>query len=329
MHLTLSLLPGAASALTLSWLVTWLLLRHRARLPLAAPNDRSLHLRPVPRVGGLAIWAGWAPLALIGLAAMPGGAPAWIAWLALVLVSLRDDRVGVHPAVRLAVHGAAAMLTAAMLIDDVRAHLVLAAFVALAIAWSSNAFNFMDGSDGLAAAMGIVGFTAYALAAGAAGWSFGYWTLVAAVLPLAFANAPPARLFLGDCGAVPLGFLAGACGAGEWLRGTWPGWFPLLVFLPFLADATLTLGKRLARGERVWLAHREHYYQRLHQLGAGHAGTLVAYGTLMLATAATAVWTLRAEPARGWIVLGSWCAALAVVYLAIDYHWRRRAPSSQ
>lgn len=251
-----------------------------------------------------------------------------MSWLALVLVSWRDDRTALHPALRLAVHGAAAVVTAVVLIDDARSHAALAAFVALAIAWSANAFNFMDGSDGLAAAMAIVGFAAYALGAGTTGWSAGYWTLVAATVPFALVNAPPARLFLGDCGAVPLGFLAAVCGAGEWLRGSWPGWFPVLVFLPFLADATLTLIRRLARGDRVWEAHREHFYQRLHQLGAGHAGTLVVYAGLMIATAGTALWTLHVEPGWGWAVLASWCLALGVLFLVIDYHWQRRSPSS-
>ena len=70
-------------------------------------------------------------------------------------------------------------------------------------------------------------------------------------------------MFLGDAGSAPLGFLAGAVGWAGTLAGTWPAWFPLLAFLPFVADAAVTLAKRGARG-RAGLArpHRSHYYQR-------------------------------------------------------------------
>src|SRR5437764_1131088 len=74
-----------------------------------------------------------------------------------------------------------------------------------------------------------------------------YTILVAAVLPFAVMNAPPARMFMGDCGAVPLGYLAVLCGVAESTAGTWPLWFPALVFLPFAADATVTLLRRLWR----------------------------------------------------------------------------------
>ncbi len=68
-----------------------------------------------------------------------------------------------------------------------------------------------------------------------------FFALAGAILPFLAVNAPPARMFMGDVGSVPLGFLAGTFGiAGVWL-GTWPGWFPLLVFLPLVADATVTL----------------------------------------------------------------------------------------
>ena len=104
---------------------------------------------------------------------------------------------------------------------------------------------------------------------------------------------------MGDVGAVPMGFLAAALGAGRLARrDAGPAWFPLLVFLPFVADATVTLGKRLWRRERVWEAHRMHYYQRLHQLGAGHRGTLLVFGVLMAGTTASALATLAARSRR-------------------------------
>jgi UDP-N-acetylmuramyl pentapeptide phosphotransferase/UDP-N-acetylglucosamine-1-phosphate transferase len=151
--------------------------------------------------------------------------------------------------------------------------------------------------------------------------------LAAAVLPLLLANAPPARLFMGDVGAVPLGFLAALVGIGGWGEGQWPLWFPLLVFLPFVADASVTLAARAWRRERVWEAHRSHHYQRLHQLGAGHRGTLLVYGVLMAGTGGSAVFAL-ATRLPGWVVLGGWCVAVAAVFAGIDYHWRIRQRNS-
>ncbi len=313
----------AVAALSLA-----LLFRHACRLPRALPNERTLHETPVCRVGGLSIAAGFVVALLVSGAGLPGGAPAWAGLTAIAVVSLVDDWRGVPPPVRLVIHGAAAALAAAALPGVAGAFGLVGA--TLAIAWSANLYNFMDGSDGLAATMAVCGFSA--LAAGA--WIGGaapapMLAVAAASLPLLAVNAPPARMFMGDVGAVPLGFLVALFGIAGWGAGTWPAWFPLLVFLPFIIDATLTLGRRLVRGERVWEAHRSHFYQRLHQRGAGHRGTLVFFGTLIVGTASSAVATLGANPAAGWWVFGAWTAALVLLFAGIDYHWGKRSPEKQ
>ncbi len=70
-------------------------------------------------------------------------------------------------------------------------------------------------------------------------------------------NFPPARIFMGDAGSIPLGFLAAAVGALGWHDGLWPLWFPVVVFAPFVVDASVTLVRRAVRGERVDLVQRE------------------------------------------------------------------------
>src|SRR6185436_356022 len=96
--------------------------------------------------------------------------------------------------------------------------------------------------------------------------------------------------FLGDVGSIPLGFLAGGLGLLGWRNDLWPLWFPLLVFGPFIGDATLTLVRRLLRRERVWHAHREHYYQRMVRMGFGHRGTAwTAYAVMALCAGAALV----------------------------------------
>src|SRR5262249_52795081 len=102
-------------------------------------------------------------------------------------------------------------------------------------------------------------------------------------------NFPPARVFMGDAGAIPMGYLAAVLGIAGWLRGDWQFWFGAIVFSPFIIDATVTLCKRGARGAKVWHAHREHYYQRLVQSGWGHRKTALAEYALMAISAVAAI----------------------------------------
>jgi len=260
-----------------------LLLPAARRFALDAPNERSLHEHPVPRTGGIAIAAG------VGTACLLGHAfPASIVLIAaaLAVVSLADDVMGLPTLLRLLLHLAAA---AAVVAFELQVPALAAILLALAIAWTTNAYNFMDGSDGMAAGMAVVGFGAYSVAAQLAG-AVPLSTLCASVAAAAAAFLPfnwhPARLFMGDAGSVPLGFLAGALGVAGWSDGIWPLWFPVLVFAPFLGDATLTLARRLWRRERVWQAHREHYYQRLVRLGFGHQRTaLLEYAAMAMCAA--------------------------------------------
>ena len=157
----------------------------------------------------------------------------------------------------------------------------------------------MDGSDGLAGGMALIGFGAYAVAAQLAGdqpLAVLSLALCAASAAFLLYNFHPARIFMGDVGSVPLGFLAGALGLAGWANDVWPLWFPLLVFAPFMCDATLTLLKRLLRRERVWQAHREHYYQRLVRMGFGHRGTAWIEYAAMLGCALAALAARAAEP---------------------------------
>lgn len=307
---------AAIIAAVVSWSVLNTLLRRADLLPLDIPNERSLHTRAVPRGGGLGIWAGW----FAGTLWLPGPKP-WLGPLvAVIAVSLLDDLRGVHPAIRLAVHLAAAAIWVWLAAPGINPVLGV-----LLIVWMANLYNFMDGSDGLAAAMTLIGFGAYAAASWAAGAGTALFVaLAAATAPFLLRNLPPARVLLGDVGSVPLGFLAAVFGLTGWQEQWWPAWFPILVFLPFIADATLTLLYRLLRGARVWEAHREHYYQRLVQMGWGHGRTLALYVALMLGIAASSLVVIARAPWAGVVLCVVWSAILALVFVVIEYHWRRR-----
>ena len=137
-------------------------------------------------------------------------------------------------------------------------------------------------------------------------------------------NFHPARIFLGDTGSVPLGFLAAAFGIIGWLQHDWTWWFPLLVFSPFIVDASVTLARRLLSGARVWEAHRDHYYQRLVQLGLGHRGTALAEYTLMTVCGLVALWAMTLAPDAQSLVLAGAGILYAAAILLIERAWRMR-----
>jgi UDP-N-acetylmuramyl pentapeptide phosphotransferase/UDP-N-acetylglucosamine-1-phosphate transferase len=290
-----------------------------ARLALDQPNERSLHERPVPRTGGLAVLAG------IGAAVyfMPSGL--WLTAglaLALAAVSLLDDLRGMPTLARLLAHAAAA----AALVWQVASplHPLVLVLLVLAITWVTNLYNFMDGSDGLAGGMAVIGFGTYALAAhfaGEAALTVPCVAVAAAAAAFLTHNFPPARIFLGDVGSIPLGFLAAALGVIGWRAGDWPLWFPVLVFGPFIGDATITLIRRLLRRERVWQAHREHYYQRLVRMGAGHRGTALVGYLIMLGCGAVALFARTQPPIIQVLAFLSAAAGLALIAAWIDMRW--------
>jgi UDP-N-acetylmuramyl pentapeptide phosphotransferase/UDP-N-acetylglucosamine-1-phosphate transferase len=293
------------------------------RIALDTPNERSLHERPVPRTGGIAIALGVAAACALS---WPGLPTILIAAAALAAVSFVDDIVGLPTLSRLALHlgAAAAVLALDLELDAPLAFVVLA----LALAWTANLYNFMDGADGLAGGMAVFGFGAYAIAAhfvGAVTLATLCASIAAACAAFLVFNWHPARLFMGDVGSVPLGLLAGALGVQGWAIGAWPLWFPLLVFAPFMCDATLTLVKRLARRERVWQAHRDHYYQRLVRLGYGHRGMATIEYAAMAGCALLALLVYRQPAAIQGIALAIAAVALAGVAVWVDIRWARRA----
>ena len=298
-----------------------LLLSRFSYFGLDEPNARSLHQHPVPRTGGIAVLAGIATCIAFG------GLQIWVPLLAafaLAAISFRDDLGGIPTAVRLAAHLCAAGVTLWYVLSPMNPFAL--AVLVLAVAWITNLFNFMDGSDGLAAGMSLAGFGTYGIAAAMVGdepLAAICWASAGASAAFLLYNYHPARIFLGDVGSIPLGFLAGALGIVGWRDDAWPLWFPLLVFAPFVGDATITLARRALRGQRIWEAHREHYYQRLVQMGFGHRGTaLIAYAAM--AACAIAALSARSQPplTQGVVFAGA-IAGLAMVAVWVDVRWRR------
>ena len=298
----------------------------RLALPLDRPNERSLHSTPVPRTGGLGIMAG----AAAGLALARYEPLVLLLAVALAAISFLDDRRGLPIALRFGAHAAAA---AAFVLACLPSSGWLAlAFFTLATMWMINLYNFMDGSDGLAGGMAMFGFGAYAAGAwlgGAPAFASAAASVAAAAAAFLLFNFHPARVFMGDVGSIPLGFLAAALGLLGWRDGLWPLWFPVLVFSPFVVDASITLARRILRGERFWQAHKSHYYQRLVQLGWGHRKTALAEYALMAGCALLALAARAAPETAQATALGVAAALYGVLALSVDRAWHGHARASR
>jgi UDP-N-acetylmuramyl pentapeptide phosphotransferase/UDP-N-acetylglucosamine-1-phosphate transferase len=304
------------------------ILRHRAILD--RPNARSLHTQPTPRGGGWAIvltmlpaWL-WAD-ARAGTLTDPAELLLVLGTAALIAVSWIDDRRGLSARIRLIVQAASVALVLAALPRDLTlSHGMLPLAIDRLVAaglwlWFVNLFNFMDGIDGLAGgsavAMGL-GVMLVSLSHGPDELNVFRGAIIAgAAFGFLLWNWQPAKIFLGDVGSVPLGYLLGF----ELVRLAMDGNLvpALIIALYYLADATITLLRRLGRGERVWEAHREHFYQRAVQAGRSHAlvsevAILVQLELVLLALLATS---------RPWVM-----APIAACLVLLLLRWMTKRP---
>jgi UDP-N-acetylmuramyl pentapeptide phosphotransferase/UDP-N-acetylglucosamine-1-phosphate transferase len=305
----------------------------RALIPLltqagivARPNARSLHSEPTPLGGGAApvaaIAIAWIALALAGR--LGGGELLVLLGAALLAaVSWFDDKAGVTAGGRLVVQILVVALTLALhpfpgpVFQSWLPPLAEHAATALIWVWFVNLFNFMDGADGLAASeavaigAGLVLVTAFgaardpataASAAAVAGAAFGFLVW----------NWAPARIFMGDVGSIPLGYLLGFLLLRLASEGRWKA--ALILPLYFLADATITLARRALRGEKVWRAHRQHFYQRAVLDGLGHAATV---GRIIVANLALIACAWAAENGFGWAALAAAAGVVAILLVVL------------
>ncbi len=290
------------------------------------PNERSLHTEPIPRTGGIALMAGilsgW--MLLIQF---------WAWWivlpaLGLFVLSLVDDVRSLSPRIRLLGH----FVAAAIVLWGAAVPVLWLLPVLLFIVWMTNLYNFMDGSDGMAGGMALFGFSFYGVAGlmhGNDAFAMMNFSVGAAALGFLYHNFHPARVFMGDAGSIPLGFLAAAFGVWGWQQGYWPFWFPILVFSPFVADATLTLLKRARRREKLAQAHRGHYYQRLVQMGWGHRNTAIIEYVLMVLAGASALWGIGLDIQGQGNLLASWGAIYLGLAVWIDRCWRQQVKQGE
>lgn len=285
-----ALLVFASTAL-LSWVIGWLIHPLLKKWGLVdVPNQRSSHTRVTLRGGGLGIvltiWAGaiwllWRyssrELAVLVAASLP-----------VTAVSLWDDIKSLSVKVRLLVHllaGFVVVYSFSNLLTDppVAAVLVFGLFVFWIVAYT-NAFNFMDGINGMAAFQGVTTGIGTAIIAGTGS---GNWMACESVFPLVIAGAasgflphnfPKARMFMGDVGSVSMGFLLACLVLVVALKhGLWLVVPLLLLHANFILDTAITRFRLFLRGGQWYGPHREHFYQRLTRAGKSHAFVSLVY----------------------------------------------------
>jgi UDP-N-acetylmuramyl pentapeptide phosphotransferase/UDP-N-acetylglucosamine-1-phosphate transferase len=249
---------------------------------LAVPNERSSHSVPVPQAGGIFVVATTILLAILASILAWGPSISLLAAVLvpaaiLCLVGLADDRFGLSPLVRLLFYAAASFACVFSLPDGLISLGSGSAFLDRLVAGFFllsfiNITNFMDGIDGLVVAEFVPMLSFMAIVAGLGIWSltldFLPTILAGALLGFFLFNRPKAKIFLGDAGSVAIGFLVGV--TLVILAGQTSILVALLLPLYFLADASITLLRRLLRGERIWQAHRQHFYQQAFDAGQGN-----------------------------------------------------------
>ena len=296
-------------------------------------GGRKIHLRPVPRVGGVPILIAWL-LASCVLAPERQTVALLPAVLVIFAAGLADDLVGLRPWQKLAGQVVAAGLAcyAGVRIDSLGGHTVPQwCGVPLTMLWlvgCTNAVNLIDGIDGLAAGVGLFA----TLTTLAAGLLQGHFALALATAPLAGAlcgflryNFNPASIFLGDCGSLPLGFLLGAYGV-VWSNksATLLGMTaPLMALAIPLLDTGLAIVRRLLRGKPVFAADRRHIHHRLIDRGlTPRAAALLLYGVCGLVAALSLLLSLAKGQHAGFVIVlfcaATWTGIQRLGYVELD-----------
>ena len=304
------------------------------------PNERSSHVEPTPRGGGiiiaivvLAVYAGasW----LISYEVSIGFATGAIL---IVAISLLDDIYSVSFAWRLLVHSVAAGIVVyscghITFTDTSGPWATTAEWIGRAltfawIVWTLNAYNFMDGIDGIAGVQGVTaaaGWTMVAVYLGQPAVLMLSGAVLFASLAFLMHNWPPARIFMGDAGSAFLGFVLASM--PFIVRPSGPVSTNRLVIVAvallwlFIFDSVFTFIRRAARREKVWNAHREHLYQRLVRSGYSHRTVTLLYGGLSVIASAAAVFSLMSGSAFGNLVIIFTLASISLTVIVLC--WKR------
>jgi UDP-N-acetylmuramyl pentapeptide phosphotransferase/UDP-N-acetylglucosamine-1-phosphate transferase len=334
-----SLFMLSIASLAATGLVLRILQKHQI---LDHPVGRSSHSTPTPRGGGIAVialllialyvWSRWSGEPYFPGPVLSGTSIVLLAAIALAITSWIDDLRTLSPVTRIVTHTAAVIAAMVwvgshgMIFQNFLPFWYDAAAAALLWLWFVNLFNFMDGIDGIAgveAASVSAGIAIVAYISPTAGLSPWPGAALAAVsIGFLWWNWHPAKIFLGDVGSVPLGFLLGWLLIETAAAGLWA---PAIILpLYYLLDATVTLGRRILRRERIWEAHREHFYQLAIQRGRSHAAVSLAVALANIILIALAIASLT-QPLPA-IIGAAFVVAMLLIWMLREKH--AAAPTS-
>ncbi|HKX84889.1 MAG TPA: glycosyltransferase family 4 protein [Pyrinomonadaceae bacterium] len=258
------------------------------------PNERSSHVNPTPRGGGIVFVSICLTAYLINYL-FGNGSFSWgyfVGAIVIAGISWLDDLRSVSFAVRLGLHFFSALI---LIADAVRQgafptiqngpDLVLPSIAVVWIVWMINAYNFMDGIDGIAGLQAFIAGVSWLLLGvltGMTGASAYAGVVAFSVLGFLIHNWQPAKIFMGDVGSAFLGFSLAALpflqlAPGSESLNVYIGAGVIFVWF-FVFDSVLTFLRRLLRREKVWEAHRSHLYQRMVINGMSHAKVTIIYG---------------------------------------------------
>lgn len=306
---------------------TWVVRRYAlGRKLLDHPAERRSHRVATPRGGGLSIviamllallWLAWGDPQHRGLLVAAAGG--------LVVVAgsgWADDHRPVSARLRLAMHGVAASLVSmALLLAGHGAGSAILAVVAIPVL--VNVWNFMDGIDGLAASQAAIAASVYALYGSDATTSALAWALVAACCGFLPFNFPRARIFLGDVGSGALGYLLAVLLVWAWVQqqpGSQAAMLPLML-LPlatFLVDASLTLSRRIVRGEKWWMPHVQHAYQQLASTVGVHWPVTMGYAAWSVLAGGVFLVTIEQTPVIKLGLAAGWMLGSGLLWLTVQ-----------
>lgn len=292
---------------------------------LDVPGHRSSHTAPTPRGGGLAVGLGL--LAGLSVVALSTWFPLAVALIVFAAVGLAEDLYGISVGVRLLLQLGTGAVVGLLLVHGASGGgWLLVAALAVWVTGFANAFNFMDGVNGISGAHAVLGGLAFA----AIGSLSRDPTLVVAALVVAAGglaflpwNAVRAKVFLGDVGSYGLGAFLAVLAAHTLLRGL-PVEAVLGPFALYLADTSTTLVRRIHRGASFLQPHREHTYQRLGDLGWSHTAVTVLTTGVSAAVAALGLVSIGGTPAQR-AAADAVALALLVAYLAAPALLQRQA----
>ncbi|MDX8409024.1 MAG: glycosyltransferase family 4 protein [Mariprofundales bacterium] len=320
----------AFSLLLLSVAITWLMRRYGRILD--HPNARSSHSAVTPRGGGVAIvltfLLGVAMIGLLGQESQIGQRYFWVFLLSSLLIaaiSLYDDIQAKPFQIKLLTHIVAIVLTmsAGLVLDGLLVPGIghnTPLLVAISFVWLlglTNAYNFMDGIDGLATATAVIAALFFAAITFSQGSNFMYLVSIvvaAAAVGFLWFNRPPATIFMGDVGSAFLGFVLAAMAImAASFDQSHTSFFvmPLLLF-HFIFDTIFTMGRRILAGENPAMAHRSHLYQLLVRMGKSHGYVTLVYGALGIVQGLAAMMMVQISG-----VARLWCFAPFLLLYAI------------